>query len=83
MELHLRIEKQRSAHITDQTRSWRVGHLAPQIVRVCVCVGVCVCVCPSVTPFGGMQSDVDGINYCLRISGVAGHESIHQALVTY
>jgi hypothetical protein len=79
MELQLRIEKQRSDNTTDHTRSWRVGPLAPQILCVCVCV----CVCLSVTPFGGMQSDVDGINYCLRISGVAGHESIHQVLVTH
>jgi len=43
MELHLRIEKQRSHNITDQTRSWRVGHLAPQIVCVCVCVCLSVC----------------------------------------
>jgi hypothetical protein len=36
-----------------------------------------------VLPFGGMLTDVDGINYCLRISVVAGHESTHQVLVTH
>jgi hypothetical protein len=57
---------------SDALRPWRVGPQATQIV----------CLSVSVAPFGGMQSDVDGINYCLRISEMAGRESTHQVLVT-
>jgi hypothetical protein len=52
-------------------RRWRVRPLATQIV--CLCLSLCYI-------NRREQSDVDGINYCLRISGVVGYESSHQVL---